>query len=123
MMFDGDLYTLMSRTCGSCEAEFVISLNVGCDIFKGHFPGSPITPGACMLQIAVELCGNAFGCKCSLTGCKNLKFLQVIDPSEHPQVRYRLSWLETEDPIRNVKIEVSDGETVFSKMNVEVKLK
>ena len=113
----------MSRICGSCKAEFVIALNGECGIFKGHFPGSPITPGACLLQIAVELCKNAFGCKCALARCKNVKFLQVINPSEHPQVRYRLSWLEIMDAIRKVKVEVSDGVTVFSKMTVEVKLK
>ncbi|MBQ0740088.1 3-hydroxyacyl-ACP dehydratase, partial [Aquimarina celericrescens] len=32
-----------------------ITINKNHKIFKGHFPGNPVTPGVCMIQIIKEL--------------------------------------------------------------------
>jgi len=120
-MFRGYLYTLSSKTVSDVEAVFNVAINSDCDIFKGHFPGNPITPGVCMLQVAVELCEDIFAHKCELVKCKNIKYLHTITPNEHQQVQYRMSWLSSQEHIYLVKLEICDGETVFSKMSIEVK--
>ena len=50
-----DFYTLQSYDKN--EKSFVanIILNKDHEIFKGHFPGNPVTPGVCMMQIVKEL--------------------------------------------------------------------
>jgi len=120
-MFRGDLYTISSKTVGDVEALFNIAVNSDCDIFKGHFPGNPIIPGVCMLQVAVELCEDIFAHRCELIKCKNVKYLQTINPYEHPQVQYRMTWLASQEQIYLVKLEICDGETIFSKMSIEVR--
>jgi len=37
----------------------VLDINKDCDIFNGHFPGHPVVPGACMLQIVKEVLEKA----------------------------------------------------------------
>ena len=39
------------------EGKYMASifLNSAHAIFKGHFPGNPVTPGVCMMQIIKEL--------------------------------------------------------------------
>ena len=120
-MFRGDLYTLSSKTVSDVEAVFNVAINGDCDIFKGHFPGNPITPGVCMLQVAVELCGDIFAHKCELVKCKNIKYLQTINPNEHSQVQYCMSWIALQEQTYLVKLEICDGDIVFSKMSIEVK--
>ena len=38
-----------------------IKLNPKHEIFKGHFPGKPIMPGVCMIQIIKELTERSLG--------------------------------------------------------------
>ncbi len=44
------------------------------EIYKAHFPEKPITPGACLVQIAEELIGAP------ITQITHLKFLQTVPP-------------------------------------------
>ncbi len=44
------------------------------EIYKAHFPNKPITPGACLVQIAEELIGAP------ITQIAHLKFLQTVPP-------------------------------------------
>ena len=37
-----------------------VVLNSSHEIYKAHFPGNPITPGVCLLQIALELLNVKF---------------------------------------------------------------
>ena len=51
-----DFYTLQSSEKEE-NGRFIakITLNKDHDIFNGHFPGNPVTPGVCMMQIVKEL--------------------------------------------------------------------
>ena len=44
-------------------------------IYLGHFFGKPITPGACLVEIAEELIGHP------ITQIKGLKFLNTVPPT------------------------------------------
>ena len=44
-------------------------------IYLGHFFGNPITPGACLVEIAEELIGHP------ITQIKGLKFLNTVPPT------------------------------------------
>ncbi|WP_455629746.1 beta-hydroxyacyl-ACP dehydratase [Parabacteroides sp.] len=59
---------------------FSIRLNPSHTIFKAHFPGSPIVPGVCQIQILSELMEMYSGRKLYLKEVKNIKFLSVLDP-------------------------------------------
>jgi 3-hydroxymyristoyl/3-hydroxydecanoyl-(acyl carrier protein) dehydratase len=47
----------LEHQVGSISA--VLDINRDCEIFKGHFPGQPIAPGACMLQIVKDILEKA----------------------------------------------------------------
>ena len=40
------------------QLKAIIELNPAHDVFKGHFPNNPVTPGVCMLQ--VDTTGNQY---------------------------------------------------------------
>jgi 3-hydroxyacyl-[acyl-carrier-protein] dehydratase len=56
-------------------------------IFAGHFPGQPVVPGVCMMQIVQEL-GEKYiwNAPTRLVHADAAKFLRMIDPRETPQV-------------------------------------
>lgn len=81
-MFLNDLYTII-KTSGdekSTRLSFIIQLNPSHRIFSGHFPGNPILPGVCVVQILKELLMEALGKKIILKNAGTIKFLAFINP-------------------------------------------
>ncbi len=59
-----------------------IRFNAMHPIFAGHFPGHPIVPGACLVQIAEELAEIIYGYPIRFTAIRDLKFRQPITPDQ-----------------------------------------
>lgn len=117
----GELYTIENAVISSEEYVFDLRLNPDSRIYGGHFPGNPITPGVCLLQIAVELCEDLTGHKCQLIGCRNIKYIQIISPKDYLQIRYVINTSVTADGNLNVKLSVRSGDAIFTKMSIVLK--
>lgn len=59
---------------------FTIRFDASHPVFAGHFPGHPIVPGACLVQIAQELQSELSGQPIRFTSVRNLKFRQPVTP-------------------------------------------
>nr|WP_314492844.1 3-hydroxyacyl-ACP dehydratase [uncultured Chryseobacterium sp.] len=113
-----DFYTL--ENCEKTENGGIIAkihLNKDHDIFKGHFPGNPVTPGVCMMQMVKELTEEVTGKRLFLKSASNVKFMAIINPFETPDLSLKLELNETENEIK-VKNTTSFGETIALKMSV-----
>lgn len=64
------------------ERVYTIRFDAAHPIFAGHFPGHPIVPGACLVQIAQELTAGATGRSGAFTQIRNLKFRQPVTPDQ-----------------------------------------
>ena len=81
MWLQNSLYHILSeRQDANGERVFLIRFDAAHPIFVGHFPGHPIVPGACLVQIAEELTADVTGHKGSFTQLRNLKFRQPVTP-------------------------------------------
>ena len=114
-----DFYRLISieKTGGQALAA-TLELNAAHPIFKGHFPGIPVVPGVCMVQMTKELLESVLGKNTRLTVSRSIKFLHVINPLEHTTVVLRLDFKEeTAGGFEaNSSIASEDGGLVFFKM-------
>ena len=73
-------------------AVYRIALHPDSAIYQAHFPGRPITPGACMIQIVEELARQYFAdATLHVRSITNLKFLALLEPQHHPTVEVVLS--------------------------------
>ena len=96
-------------------------------VYQGHFPGYPITPGVCLVQIALELIEemadqvghdggkDRAGRSVRLVAAKNIKFVAPVFPSDGTELRFILSG-EGE----NWSVEVYNGEVLSAKMSLVV---
>lgn len=109
---------LQSLTEDGITLTGCIRLNPESEIYKAHFPGMPITPGVCIIQIASELLQEALGLPIILNKVKNAKFLKVINPIETPELTYIFSRFKTEDDSFSVSITVEAADTIFSKLSL-----
>ena len=75
---------------GDGKYHVALMLNKDHAIFKGHFPGNPVTPGACMLQVVKELAQDILGMKLMMTSASNVKFMALINPEKNPELLLEL---------------------------------
>ncbi|KQK27428.1 3-hydroxyacyl-ACP dehydratase [Chryseobacterium aquaticum] len=116
-----DFYTLENHQKtddGNFSAN--IKLNENHEIFKGHFPGNPVTPGVCMMQIVKELTEEFTGKKLFLKSASNVKFMAIINPYETPNLQLQLTVSETDEEVK-VKNTTSFGETIALKLSATYK--
>ena len=115
-MLQGILYeTIAVDTAGA-----TVRLLPESPVYRGHFPGYPITPGVCLVEIALELIAEMAGQaghdgKVRLVGAKNIKFTSPIIPVEGTELRFNLGG---EGSDRTV--EILSGETLCAKMSLSV---
>jgi 3-hydroxyacyl-[acyl-carrier-protein] dehydratase len=95
----------------------VISLNKDHEIFKGHFPRNPVTPGACMIQIIKELTSHILGYEIMMKSTSNVKFMALINPEVSPELSLDLDINSEDETAIKVKNTTSFGETIALKMS------
>lgn len=80
-----NFYTELSSTYTS-ENSGVFSCNIKLnpehEVYKGHFPEIPISPGVALMQIIKEILMDKFQQELMLTEGCNVKFLALINPNE-----------------------------------------
>ena len=54
-MLSGDFFIITTLQTEDNAASALLEFNTEHPIFKGHFPGQPVVPGACLLQIVKEM--------------------------------------------------------------------
>lgn len=92
-----------------------ITINKDHNIFKGHFPGNPVTPGVCMMQIIKELTEEVVGQKLMMKSSSNIKFMAIINPEKTPDLKLTLDISETEEGFK-VKNSTTFEDTVALKL-------
>lgn len=106
------------RQTNENEYEALIRLNKDHDIFKGHFPGNPVAPGVCMLQILKEITSEIVDKKLIMESSNNIKFMALINPEKNPDLRLNII-LKNENNTINVKNICYFDDTVALKMGVK----
>jgi 3-hydroxyacyl-[acyl-carrier-protein] dehydratase len=95
------------------RVQATIRLNPDHAIFAGHFPGQPVVPGVCMLQIIKELLESAIGQRVQLATAGNVKFLAVLVPQAHAVVDVALNFESSDDGILLSEATISAGTARF----------
>lgn len=112
-----DFYTIKSITKNDDHNYVVvIFINEKHDVFKGHFPGNPIMPGVCMMQIIKELTEQITNTTLVMQSLSNVKFMALINPFVTPELRLELNITTTEDDTIKVKNTTYFDETVALKL-------
>lgn len=101
-MLLNDFFTIekMETTGTELKAELVI--NPGHKIFEGHFPGQPVVPGVCMMEMVKEIVEGELGKKTNLVKAQEMKFLAVIDPVKNNLISTNIKYTAGEDGNINV---------------------
>jgi len=120
MLIEG-LYTLQSLEQNEQEVNAKVKLHKEHDVFKGHFPGNPIMPGVCMIQMIKELTEKVTEKELFLSVASNVKFMAKINPEENEIIDLNLKFSQENNTIK-VKNITCYGQTIALKLSITFKI-
>ncbi len=131
MQLRNKLYKVIQKDSAGLKGSFVLELNPSCFIYQAHFPGEPITPGVCIVQMGKELLEELLGevwqrkVETEITKVKNVKFLSVISPNESTVINFQIKKVEVseEDPEIKAQISVLSEDEAKAKMSLVLREK
>lgn len=75
-------------------AEAVVLLDPDFAGFEGHFPGAPVLPGMCHVDLALRAASQALGAPLELVAVERARFVRKVLPDE--ELRIRLAFQPSE---------------------------
>lgn len=115
MLING-FYQIVSSKDTDNELVSTVVLNKDHEIYQAHFPGNPITPGVCIVEILKTIVSEKFEKELMFNRVSNIKFLKVISPLETPEIEYHIKYSQTDFGIK-VNVVVKKGDNVFTKIS------
>ena len=120
MKLINDLFEVVStkqcEDCYQCQVKF----NPEHRIYKAHFPGNPVTPGVCLMQMGEEMLEEKYGKLLQLSVVKTIRFKKIVGPSDTPTYTFTKEVLNQD--MLSVDINVADeaGESVKMSLQYQV---
>lgn len=130
MKLKNNLYKIISKEEVNSIFNYTVELNPSCVIYQAHFPGEPITPGVCIVQIGKEVIEDLLleqssaSRRLEIIKAKNIKFLSVISPNEMPILTYQVRKLGFSDDNMTIEtqIVVNSDDKSMAKISLVLKL-
>lgn len=102
-----DYYDILSEELQAHEGVWVVCLRADADVYRGHFPGLPIAPGACNIELIRQLTTRLLHRDCRFSEITQCRFTHLITPHvenplrvtirvENEQVQATVCWGETQ---------------------------
>ena len=118
MILRNNIYTVIGNSHTEEGFDYIIGLNADSIIYKAHFPGQPITPGVCIIQMAQELYELETAHTLIISKIKNVKFLSIMIPGGENSFVYKFRKITEEGELVKFQVSVYSEETVFAKMSL-----
>lgn len=106
MKLKNNLYTIKNKQLDGLTGFYELELNPSCFIYQAHFPGEPITPGVCIMQMGKEVLEDVLEKPLQVASVKNIKFLSIISPKETTCIIYQLKKVELSENGQSIKAQL-----------------
>lgn len=107
-----DYYTIDSIRHEDGRDIVDVSLNPDCKVYEGHFPGEPISPGVCNIQMIKECAETVLGHPLVLSTVGTCRFINLVTPSAVPHASVVMC-LEQKDNVCNLSASLIAGDVEY----------
>ena len=114
-----DYYTILNRRSESDATVFEIALNAACEVYKGHFPETPVSPGVCNIQMVKECVEEVVGNPLILNYIQQCRLTTLVTPQQHPTVEVRVWLVAPIDGGVKIRATIGKGELVYLELKGE----
>ena len=111
-----DFFEIIVQESNDSEFRCEIKLNPDHFIYQVHLPGNPVTPGACLIQMANEVLNSHFGRAYMLTKAGSIKFKKPISP--HERLTFVFTKIVSEDDLLSTSLSIENEQVQFARMSL-----
>lgn len=119
MNWDSYFHIMNSRDGGGCTL-FDVVIDPSCEVYKGHFPGKPVSPGVCNIGM-IRLCAEkAAGHSLRFTSIKQCRLTGLVTPSPSHILQVEVRLTGTEDGHTLLGAVIRDSEKTYMELKGEL---
>ncbi len=119
MKLENNYYKLIGMSCGGLSGVFHIALCPDCEVYKGHFPGNPVSPGVCNIQTVKECAERLTGQRLQIGSIRRCRLTAVVTPSACPELDVKIDLTPAETGY-GITATVSDSARTYMEMKGEL---
>ncbi|MEO6220781.1 MAG: 3-hydroxyacyl-ACP dehydratase, partial [Ginsengibacter sp.] len=108
-MLLNDFFTISNLESHGQDIKVTLVINADHRIFEGHFPGQPVVPGVCMMQMVKEILEQVLEKSTNLFSASEMKFLAVINPIENNVVEAFIKYTPRDVETVDVSASIQKG--------------
>ena len=130
-------YHILSSEITADAGVFRVALNADCEVYQGHFPGEPVCPGVCNIQMIKECAEmllqggalsrphqerelNATAPSILLSHIKQCRLTTLVTPQQHPEVEVRVAILSHSEDTITFRGTIGKAEEVYMELKGEL---
>ncbi|OYT17815.1 MAG: 3-hydroxyacyl-ACP dehydratase [Bacteroidetes bacterium 4572_77] len=121
-MLENKLYIIKEFNFEKEELKAQIEINPQSEIFKGHFPDVPVLPGVSMMHLVKELLEKALNRSLNVVSAKNIKFLQMVNPTITNTLDVLVNILDNQQDELSIKASLQSQDNTHFKMTAQLKI-
>ena len=110
-----DFFFILHQETSPDTVMTKISINESHKIFEGHFPGMPVVPGVCMVQIILEIMKAVTKKPVRLTEADTIKFLAVMSPTKNKEIDVMINYYAEQKRFL-INASIFSGPVIFFKL-------
>lgn len=118
MTLKNNIYKVLETEETPEGITYSISLNRESPIYKAHFPGMPVTPGVCIIQMVEEMLADYIGKNLQTAMVKNAKFLTMLEPDDEVVKVHLLNIKQEGKTIKALSTAENCSGTVYAKISL-----
>lgn len=111
-MLLGSYFKIENTEVEGSEHKFGIALNRDHKIYGGHFPGNPVCPGVCSVQMIRECAERAAGCRLRIDSLQSCRFMAVLTPDNASRLTIVVTLADVQDDRVRLTAEIRNGADV-----------
>lgn len=112
MLLSNRYFAVESQQQHEGSAHYHVRLLADCDVYRGHFPGNPVSPGVCNIEMIRECFAMALGGAPRIHTIDRCRFTAVASPVKSPELDIDMEWTTAEDGYHLVAV-LKDGEQQY----------
>lgn len=113
-MLLNNLFTYKIVEASDSIISAILSFDGKNEIYSGHFPGRPVTPGVCQIEACKEVLNDVTGGNFHIKSSKDVKFVVPHTPEVH-EINLQLNLQKRENGI-DVNGSLFKGDIIFMKI-------
>ena len=113
-------YSTIHSSTNGLSGTFFVHLNPECEVYKGHFPGTPVSPGVCNIQMMLECAEKVARQTLRVRKINRCRFTTLLTPLTHPELEMHIDMQKKEDNSFLLNALIGKGEDVYQTLKAEL---